>query len=121
MTFKEMIKEVQLKSGFSDAESKDALQTTVESVAVRLTEGERKDFASQLPEELKDIAMSVYPTEQNSRSDILAQFADMQDVEKDRAKKQLLSSWQVLKSALTKGQIEHVRTQLPKQTVEVLG
>lgn len=113
MKYRELIKRVQHYSGFSDAESKDALDGTVATIAVRLTEGERKDFASQLPEELKDLAMAVYPTEAMLKKDILSQFAAEQGVDKDRAKKQLLSSWKAIKDAISSGEIRHVREQLP--------
>jgi uncharacterized protein (DUF2267 family) len=49
MKYRELIKKVQNYSGFSDTESKEALEMMVESLAVHLNEGERKDFASQLP------------------------------------------------------------------------
>lgn len=120
MGYRELIKKVQLESGFSDAESKDALEHMVESLAVHLNEGERKDFASQLPQELKDIALSVYPTKENSRKEILQQFMETQRVEYARAKKQVLSAWKALKEAISAGEINHIKSQLPSKTVELL-
>ena len=46
MGYKELIKYVQLESGFSSMESEEALTHTVESIAERLSADERKDFAS---------------------------------------------------------------------------
>jgi uncharacterized protein (DUF2267 family) len=120
MGFRELIKKVQDYSGFSDAESKDALQHMVESLAVHLTEGERKDFASQLPSELKDIALSVHADERNSRQDIIEQFMENQHIPEDRAKKQILSAWHALKDAISGGEIDHIRAQLPNKTVAFL-
>lgn len=120
MGFRELIKKVQVESGFSDKESKDALECLVENIAVRLTEGERKDFASQLPQELEDIALSVYPPEEKPDDDLLMSFMELQDVEEDRAKKQMLSSWHALKNALTDGQIGDIKSQLPQKTVSML-
>lgn len=120
MGFKEMIKRVQLKSGFSDSESKDALEHTVEVLAVHLTEGERKDFASQLPQELKDIALSVMPTEQIVKQDLFELFVSTGEVDEPRAKKQLLSAWEAIKDAVSPGQIQDVRAQLSKKTVVFL-
>src|SRR3989337_3881626 len=101
MGFRELIKKVQHYSGFSDAESKDALEMMVESLAVHLTEGERKDFASQLPQELKDIALSVRATEENSREDMLKQFMEIQHIEESRANKQILCPWRPLQEAIS--------------------
>ena len=114
MGFRELIKKVQQYSGFTDAESKDALECMVENLAVRLDEGERKEFASQLPEELQDIALTVIPTEENTRQeDIVAQFMELQGVDEPRAKMQILASWHALKDAITPNEINDIRSQLP--------
>jgi uncharacterized protein (DUF2267 family) len=120
MGYREMIKKVQKYSGFSDAESKDALDHMVESLAVHLTEGERKDFASQLPTELQDIALAVDATEDNSKQEILEQFMEQEQIDESRAKKQIYSAWKALKDALTDGEINHIRAQLSNQTVAFL-
>lgn len=120
MKYRELIKKVQDYSGFSDQESKDALDCLVETLAVHLTEGERKDFASQLPEELQDIALAVLPTEETAKQDMFEQFMEVQQVEEPRAKKQMLAAWRALKDAVTSGEIEHIKAQLPNHTVAML-
>jgi uncharacterized protein (DUF2267 family) len=120
MKYRELIKKVQSYSGFSDAESQDALEMMVESLAVHLTEGERKDFASQLPQQLKDMALSVYATEKNSKEDLVDQFMEYEHIDESRAKKQIHATWKALKDALSKGEIEHIRSQLPNRTVAFL-
>lgn len=120
MNYRGLIKTVQHYSGFSDAESKDALDGTVAVLAVHLTEGQRKNFASQLPHELQDLALAVYATEENSREDLFEQFMEVQEVDEPRAKKQLLSAWNALKDTLSIGLIEHIQAQLPRRTVQLL-
>lgn len=120
MSYRELIKKVQHYSGFSDAESKDAIDHMVETLAVHLTEGERQDFASQLPEQLQDIALSVQATEENSSKDILHDFMVTGEMEEKRTKKQILSAWHALKDAISEGEIDHIRAQLPKSTVAFL-
>jgi hypothetical protein len=85
MKYRELIKKVQDYSGFSDAESQEALEMMVESLAVHLTEGERKDFASQLPQKLKDMALSVYPSKENSKEDLVEQFMEYEHIDENRA------------------------------------
>lgn len=121
MKYRELIKRVQSYSGFSDSESKEALQLMVESLAVRLTEGERKDFASQLPTELKDIALSVWPIEENRKPDLLHQFMELQDIDEGHAKKQIKATWKALKDAVSSGEIDDVKAQLSNKTVTLLG
>jgi uncharacterized protein (DUF2267 family) len=120
MSFREMIKKVQHYSGFSDQESKDALEMMVESLAVHLTEGERKDFASQLPQELQDIALSVMPTKKIARQDIVEQFMEIERIDEPRAKKQIHSAWRAIKDAISPGEIDDIRAQLPNKTVAML-
>jgi len=120
MGYRELIKKVQDYSGFSDAESKDALDCMVETLAVHLTEGERKDFASQLPQELQDRALSVMPTEESAHKDLFAQFMENQHVNESRAKKQMLAAWKALKDAISPGEIDDIRSQLPNKTVAML-
>jgi uncharacterized protein (DUF2267 family) len=120
MKYRELIKTVQLYSGFSDSESKDALDGTVTVLAVHLTEGERKNFASELPEELQDIALAVFPTVTTSTQDLFEQFIEVQEVDAPRAKQQLLSAWEALKDTLSSGLIDHIKSQLPARTNALL-
>lgn len=114
MKYRELVKKVQSYSGFSDKESEDALQLVTETLAVRLTEGERKDFASQLPEELKDMAMSIEgDPDKLSKDEFYKEIEETQGIDHGHAKKQIMAVWQALKDALTPGQIKHIKTQLP--------
>jgi uncharacterized protein (DUF2267 family) len=96
MKYRELIKRVQDYSGFSDAESEEALELMVESLAVHLTEGGRKNFASQLPQKLKDMALSVYPSKENAKQDIVEQFMEYEHIDEKRAKKQIYAAWNAL-------------------------
>ena len=116
MKFRQLVKKVQVYSGFSDYESKDALEMMVESLAVHLPEKVRKKFASQLPQELKFIALSVYSTPKNSEQDIISQFMEIQEIEENRAKKQIYSAWNALKEAISEKQIRAILSQLPDDT-----
>lgn len=120
MKYRELIKDVQMKSGFSDAEAKDALDSIVTVLAVHLTEDERKKFASQLPKELQDMALAVGPTEETATQDVFEQFTEIQHTEPGRAKKQLLSAWEALKDTLSLGLVEKLRAQLPKKAAALL-
>lgn len=120
MGFRELVSKVQEYSGFSDTESKDALECMVESVAVHLPEPDRKMFASELPEYLQDIALAVYPTPETVHQDIIEQFMENQEIEEDHAKKQILAAWHALKDNISSGAIEHIIAQLPNRTVAIL-
>jgi uncharacterized protein (DUF2267 family) len=105
-------------SGFSDGESADALELLVENVSAHLTEGERRDFASQLPEELQELAMA--PTGQALRDNILEQFMELEDIEENQAKKQIKAAWRAIKDAISHGEAEDIKAQLPGDMVALL-
>ncbi len=121
MKYQELIKTVQLYSGFSDEESKDALDGTVATLAVHLPENDRRHFAEELPEELQDLVLAVYATPENSTQDLFEQFVEIQEVDESRAKKQLLSAWEALKDVLSARAIDHIRAQLPGRTMQLLN
>jgi len=115
MGYFELLRKVQDYSGFSATEANDALQLMVESLAVHLSEPERKDFANQLPEELQDIALSVYATDSNSKQDILQQFMVLQHIDERRAKKQIRASWRALREAMARNEVDDIKSQLKNQ------
>lgn len=120
MGYRELIKKVQMYSGFSDSESQEALGCTVESLAAMLTEDERKDFASQLPQELKEVAILAEPIEDKSQKDILRQVVERQGIDESRAKKQLMASWRALKDTISGGELAQIKAQLPNASAAML-
>lgn len=121
MGYRELIKKIQHDSGFSDAESKEALDQMVESIAERLTADERKDFASQLPQELQDIALSAdMPARDERHQDIIREFMEKENIDEARAKKQVLTAWGALKATISPGEIEDIKAQLPSQAAAPL-
>ena len=121
LAYRELIKTVQQYSGFSDEEAEDALGNMVESIAVHLTESEREEFAAQLPQRLQDMALSVYPTPENSQQDIIEQFMEVQDIEESRAKKQVMAAWQTIKDFISEVEIEHIKSQMPHRVLTYLN
>ena len=120
MGYRELIKKVQLYSGFSDQESAEALDHTVEVLAAHLTDGERKDFASQLPSELQITALSVDQITEKSQKGVLEQYISRTEMDEGRAKKQLLSAWRALKEAISEGEIKDIKAQLPNASAAIL-
>lgn len=120
MKYRELIKTVQLYSGFSDEESKDALDGTVATIAIHLPERDRMEFANELPEELGDLALAVYPTPENTQQDLFEQFMEVQEVDAPRATQQLISAWEALKDILSSRLIDHIHAQLTTRSLSIL-
>jgi uncharacterized protein (DUF2267 family) len=118
--YPDLVDRVQNYSGFTRHESEEALQVMIESLSVHLGEPYRKDFASQLPERLEAIALSVYPTKINSKQEILLQIMYLQKIDQNTAKKQVKAAWQAIKDTVSRGQIKQIKSQLPKTTLTYL-
>ena len=113
MTYRELIKKVQHYSGFSDDESETALLLFVKYLAARLTPNERKDFASQLPADLKEVALTNEISRVKTANDFIMQFCLEEDIDERHAKKQVMSAWKAIKDTVSKGEIEDIKAQLP--------
>lgn len=120
MKFSDMVSAVQRVSNFSSTESKDALEMMVESLAVHLPERERLEFAKQLPDELRDIALSVMATEENSRMDILKQFMLIEHISQARARRQIMSAWRALRGGVDITKLERIKMYLPRTSLILL-
>jgi uncharacterized protein (DUF2267 family) len=121
MQYHEFIKRVQHHSGFNDSESVQATETFMETLAARLPDAELRKLCSQLPNEVAAMATpSVGKLEKLSGSEFLERIAVQQDISEPHAKKQFYSVWQTLKEAVSKGQINHVKSQLPRDLAAML-
>lgn len=120
MQYRQIVKRVQDYSGFSDREAEQALRLFVESLAARLNEGEREDFASQLPRELQDLALSAGKTVRMNTAELYDDLTELQDISKSHAKKQVKASWLAIKDAISEGEVEHIEAQLPPDWSEEL-
>lgn len=120
MTYREMIKRMQRYSGFSDSESQNALILFVKNLAARLTFGERKDFASQLPPELQEVALTDEVSFVKTAQDFIDDFCYEEGIDEARAKKQIFSAWRVIKDEVSPGEIEDIKAQLPTDLARAL-
>lgn len=114
MTYRELVKRVQHYSGFSDSESETALLLFVKNLAARLTPSERKDFASQLPADLKHIAMNEETSRVKTAESFIQLFCLAEGIDEKHAKKQVMSVWRAIKDAISPGEIEDIKAQLPR-------
>lgn len=120
MQYRELVKKVQHYSGFSDQESEMALRTFVSTLGTRLTPDERAHFASQLPQDLKEDAMSLEESERFGADEFIRRFCDESGVGESEAKKQIFASWSAIKDAVSPGEIRQIKSQLPKDLDSML-
>jgi len=121
MGYRDLIHTMQQKAGFSDAEAEEALDLMVESIAERLEDDERKDFASQLPAELQEVALGIEMADREERrEDLIHEFMEKEGINEDHAKKQVMTAWETLKSFITEGQIRHIKAQMSAPAADLL-
>lgn len=122
MLYNELIHRVQdYQHDLSDEESREALELMVAALCTRLRDDNRREFAAELPSELKDIALIVQKTENDTRKNLLKQFMDLQRIDEHHAKKQIKAAWCALRDAVSRHEIEEVKSQLPPRTTALLS
>lgn len=84
----------------------------VEVLASRLEDNARHSFAAELPEQLQDIALSVFPALAQKRHDIVAQFMYYQNIGKTRAQKQIYAAWQALTDTISEAEVKQIKSVL---------
>lgn len=121
MRYDDLVKKVQRDSGFSDLESEMALDTMVENLAERMSDDELHDFTKQLPEELKEVALSAAMFGREDRNmDMIQEFMVKEQISEERAKEQALSAWAVLRSLISEGQIQRIKDRLSPTVAQML-
>ena len=119
MKYDEFIKEVQNRGHMeSREEAENATKATLETLAERLVGGEPKDLASQLPAEIAEYL--GYEGEQDPNPFSLDEFFERVNekdpsVDKPRAVYYARVVIAVLQDAVTQGEIDHIRSQLPRE------
>lgn len=119
MKYDEFMKEVQTRGHMkSRQEAEEATRATLETLAERLAGGEPHDLASQLPPELAEYVR--YEGEETSNPYSLEEFFERVNekaggVDQPRAVYHARLVMEVLQEAVTEGEMDHVRSQLPAE------
>ncbi|HLS26677.1 MAG TPA: DUF2267 domain-containing protein [Beutenbergiaceae bacterium] len=118
MKYDEFISQIGDHGGPSDRIQADAVSRTVlTDLGKRLQPHEAEDLASQLPEELKE-SVTVHTEAQQTTDDVDEFIRRVSKnlgggVEPDQARRYIQGVLRTLRSAVSEGQIRHVRSQLP--------
>jgi len=121
-TYRRLVKEVQNVTDLETVEQAEiALQTTLGCLVRRLTPGEAKDFISQLPSMLhsKLKKEACGPDKHVTRESIEEKLMTDLNIEKARAGEILSAICDVISQSVSPGQLEDMRSQLPRELQEV--
>jgi uncharacterized protein (DUF2267 family) len=113
--------EEQLGSNRSGGEAHQAIIASLETLSERITGGESRDLAEQLPGELQGpLQQTAEAAEDFSIEEFFRRVAKREGVDVDTARKDVSAVMTVLGEALTQGELEDVMAQLPPEFNECL-
>ncbi len=116
MQYDEFVGEVQNRARLpSQADAVRAIQATLETLAERIAAGEASDLAAQLPPELGTFLRDVEETERFPVDDFFLRVAAKETADLPDAVHHARAVMSVLQDAVTAGEIEDVRAQLPDE------
>ena len=117
MQYEEFLNKVQDRIGPADPdETRRAVTATLSTLSERISGGEAKDLAAQLPEELKEpIQRSGEEAEGFSFEEFLQRVGEREGVNTDSAREHASVVIMVLRDAVTGGQLDDIRAQLPQE------
>ena len=118
--FRQRVEE-QLGGNRSGGEAHQAIIATLETLSERITGGESRDLAEQLPGELQGpLQQAAEAAEDFSIEEIFRRVAKREGVDVDTARKDVPAVMTVLGEALTQGELDDVVAQLPPEFNERL-
>ena len=117
MQYEEFLNKVQDRIGPAQLdEASRAIIATLETLGERVSGGEANDLAEQLPEELKEpLQQASEDNEEFSLDEFLGRVGEREDVETDAARNHASAVMTVLREAVTGGELDNIRAQLPQE------
>ncbi|MDP8951180.1 MAG: DUF2267 domain-containing protein [Actinomycetota bacterium] len=117
MQYEEFLNKVQDRIGPAQPdEAKRAITATLSTLCERISIGEASDLADQLPQELKEpLHRAGEDAEEFSLEEFLRRVGEREGVDTDAARDHASTVMSVLGEAVTGGELDDVRAQLPQE------
>jgi uncharacterized protein (DUF2267 family) len=115
--YEEFLNKVQDRIGPAQPdEARRAITATLSTLSERITGGEADDLGAQLPQELKEpIQRSGEEAEAFALEEFLRRVGEREGVNADTARNHASAVMTVLREAVTGGQLDDIRAQLPQE------
>jgi uncharacterized protein (DUF2267 family) len=111
----QFIKEVKERAGLASREEAiEATQATLSILGERLFGGERDDLAAQLPPELQPFLLLAKESHKFDVDEFFVRISEEEECAVDEAAEHARAVIEVLCDAVTAGEIEDIKSQLPK-------
>ncbi len=115
MQYEEFLSKVQDRTGLArPGDARRAITATFSTLCERISGGEASDLAAQLPQELKEpLHRAGEDAEEFSFEEFLRRVGEREGVNTDVARDHASAVVTVLKEAVTGGELDDIRAQLP--------
>jgi uncharacterized protein (DUF2267 family) len=121
MKYNQFIAHVEEHSGLGYEQAEEATHAFFEMLGARLTTDESKHLASQLPNELAETVKTASTDQsQVDAGEFFERIGNHQNAGRSIAYDHAQAVWDTLKQAVSKGQINHIREQLPTDIQSLL-
>jgi uncharacterized protein (DUF2267 family) len=116
MRYAQFIEKVSERMGSSLGQAEAVTQATLLTLAERITGGEARDLAAQLPDELREFLVKTEePAEAFDLDEFVRRVSLRAGVDRDTANRGVPAVFQTLYAAVSTGEFEDVLAQLPKE------
>jgi uncharacterized protein (DUF2267 family) len=115
--YEEFLNKVQERIGLAESdEARRAITATFSTLCERISGGEASDLADQLPQELKEpLQRAGEDAEEFSLEEFLRRVGEREGVNTDAAREHVSAVMTVLREAVTGGELDDIRAQLPQE------
>jgi uncharacterized protein (DUF2267 family) len=122
MRYDEFIDAVSDRIGVPVGEAESLTYATLTTLAERITGGEARDLASQLPRPLRDLLLpSPEAAERFDLDEFIRRVSDRAGVGAAEATAGMRAVFATLRKAVTGGEFDDIMTQLPAEFREAVG
>jgi uncharacterized protein (DUF2267 family) len=116
MQYKDFIAEIRRELNFNtESEAVSAVKAVFQTLAERLQGNETKHIAAQLPEELKGFLDYPGKGESFSLNEFYRRVSEKEGVPDNQAPEHTMKVFSVLGNAVTQGEMNHIKDQLPEE------
>ena len=122
MKYDDFLKRVGERTGAtSPDEAEQTAVTVLQVLSERLAGGESKDLLSQLPKELREGVRPVPEGEPLDPDEFVERVASELGISPEEARERVRGVFDVLRDAVTPGELEDVLSQLDREYAELIG
>jgi uncharacterized protein (DUF2267 family) len=122
MDYETFIKTEAQKAGLPKDKAEEVARATLQTLADRISGGEAKDLAAQLPKPLKEVLEPApEPAEAFDVDEFIRRVSERAHVDEEMARTGAQAVLATVREAVTPGEFDDITSQLPQEYRELVG